>query len=288
MAKGTLKDLLVKVKQKEQRPLSPELDMFFLKAGHTQEPRDEGWHPSSISNGMCPRLEVIGKIRRDLLTQGNPPDPKLMRIFWFGSAIHSMYQNKVFGPMGTLYGMWLNTHTKEITTGLRPTDGQDYEYIEPTVHNPEYGIIGHTDGLLILGDGPALLELKTINSRSFEFLNAPREAHVKQANLYMHCTFKKFDHPMPTRTVILYVNKNTSEEKEFWVEKDGSVVQPMFQQIKKVEYSLSENSLPDRLASCKTATSASAKNCPACRVCFMVDTGKTPYRAILQMEKKNV
>lgn len=281
--KGTLKDLLLKVKQKETAPISPLLDQFFLTVKDGGD-REHGWHPSYVSNGICPRLEVIVTARKDLVPPGKSVEPSLMRIFWFGQAIHELYQNRVFGPMGALYGHWIKLDTGEVSLGHHPDPSKPYEYRyrEPTVHDPEHNIVGHTDGLLVLPDGPALLELKTINSRSFEFLTAPREAHVRQANLYMHCKFRHLDYPMPKRTVILYVNKNTSEEKEFWVEKDDSKLQPMLQVIKTVERSNLTKSLPERITACKTATSATSKKCSMCDACFSCNSGKQGYDQLLR------
>lgn len=286
MAKPTLKDLIRKVKKKKQEPLALSLDKHFLKESYedlTTE-RAPGWHPSSVSYDMCSRAEVISKRTPGLLPTPTPHEPSLIRIFWFGHAIHAMYQNKVFGPMGVLFGKWYNPKNGKTSVGFQPKRGWKYE--EPGVSNKEYDIVGHVDGVLMLEDGPALLEVKTINSRSFDFLTNPRDYHVKQAQLYMSCEFDDLDMPMPKRTVMLYVNKNTSQEKEFWLDADKEKCASIFRDIKKVESSLQENSLPSREKECKYLSSARVKKCPCGITCMEVEgSGKSAYKQLMNINE---
>ena len=84
---------------------------------------------------------------------------------------------------------------------------------EVPVHNYEYNIQGHTDGILALNvaeDG--VLELKSINNAGFTQLKGPKEEHKKQGLVYIFClesrrlflqskykTQEDFDRSLPIR-----------------------------------------------------------------------------------------
>ncbi len=275
MAKPTLRDLIRKVKRKESAPLAPELEKFFLGGPDWdhEKVRKKGWHPSSICNGICPRLEVFADQRPELFPEGSPPAPSLMRIFFLGHSIHDMYQNKVFGPMGILYGHWEAPDKSEIRIGTMP--GPGWRYHEPAVHDPEYGIVGHSDGILLLPDGPALLECKSINDRGWSYLMEPKGNHSKQAQLYMSCQFEDpaLDMETPKRTVFLYVNKDKSTEKEFWQDFDPKITDPIRAQIKEVEQSLAKKVLPAMLNECTRSNSARRRECPVGIGCQSIGRG---------------
>lgn len=53
--------------------------------------------------------------------------------------------------------------------------------------NDEYNIQGHTDGYLNLEGEVAILEIKSINDRSFSQLRDAKEEHKKQGLIYLFC-----------------------------------------------------------------------------------------------------
>lgn len=59
---------------------------------------------------------------------------------------------------------------------------------ELPIHNTEYNIQGHTDGLLKISSAErAILEIKSINSRSFGELKTAKPEHKMQGLIYLYC-----------------------------------------------------------------------------------------------------
>jgi hypothetical protein len=146
-----------------------------------------------------------------------------------------------------------------------------WEFIEPKVAIPEYNVYGHTDGLLVDPDSDdpepyAVLELKTINSRRFWAITEPLAYHLKQVNLYMEGL--KVD-----KCCIVYICKDTNDQKEYWIEKDKKLVADLLGTLRRVdkckegEWWSHDKELPPNTV-CKTRKNARAKACPAVNQCF--------------------
>jgi len=272
----------------------PKVETFFMHEALSGRREDDGyWHPSVICGGVCPRMEVIKKIRPDLIPEDSPITGGLLRIFWLGTAIHDLYQNKVFGPMGILWGFWkrpiglVNGKVQyEVREGFMP--GPEWRYEEMSLVNDEYRVTGHTDGVLYLGnEAPkadtfgellskygahlALLELKSANDRTCSNLIEARQTHIDQSHWYM------WGFKVPT-TIVFYVNKNTSVEREFVIKYDASRLAPTLAALKTTMAGLKTTSLPARLTECSRANSAKASKCLACGVCMTLGFGQHGYR----------
>jgi hypothetical protein len=301
---GGLFDLIGKARKADFSPLIPKIEALFL--AETRKPPAatylEHWHPSSISwEGFCPRLEVALRAAPKMLPNDRI-NPGLMRIFWFGTAIHKLYQNEILGPMGVLYGRWISPRGKakiwsygpqtddefetaafqlgqsgEVVEGFQPE--KHWEYLEPKVLNTSRGIVGHADGVLFLEGKWCLLDIKTINGHAFGYLKDAKPAHKIQVQLYMDGTLILKEAPKIEEGVVLYVCKNTSQEKEFWFFKDGSSLDETYTKLKIVETCLSGGMLPNRLAECASDRSAFAKRCKMCRQCFTLINPKTKTAA---------
>lgn len=211
----------------------------FVSRGGYHEYRAPGYHCSEIYK-MCVKEKVF-----DIIFPDNPrdttPDMKLQMIFDVGHALHGWFQNRYFGPAGVLKGTWLCLKCDAKTPGLMPkrcpacnADQWRMQYMEPGINEPVLKLVGHCDGIL---DGPALaavmgeifelkdgqpvpedvlLEIKTINPNSFNSIKGPLPAHYFQVNVYMHFLGLK-------KALILYINKATSELREFTVDYDPDV-----------------------------------------------------------------
>jgi hypothetical protein len=260
---------------------------------HIEQKKNEprfGFHPSSISleDPFCARyhafrhtrdalfqtgiFETIEEANQALSIRGRSIDVALQRVFDTGHALHSMYQNDYLSSI--LWGKWerYNKETKlaEEHIGHKP-EGRGWEYIEPTIKNSEYEITGHTDGILRINDEWYLLEIKSANDASWSFMHSPRDAHQKQAQLYLHSTLIGFEEIEPKGVVFLYVNKNTSKEKEFLVLKDSTMIQPIFDGLKLFYDCLDKQELPSKV--CLRKKCPRANDCPAQELCFMLDAG---------------
>ena len=230
------------------------------------------FQPSSISyQGACPRQYSLFMNREEFDLEVEPVvkfGADMMRVFDHGHAIHATYQDKILGPAGILYGRWKNGDQE--VEGFRP-HGEDWEYVEPRIVWPEKRISGYCDGLVFVDGRWAVLEIKSANSNSFGWIkntNRPRDYHVRQAQLYIFAP-KKIEKPMKIEgCIILYYNKDTGEEMEFYVEADESMLADMYQQIDDAIYAAENALLPPRLEDCKTPKSKRAKECAMCKACF--------------------
>lgn len=98
----------------------PALDIHLLKMSALPSNREPGWHPSEF-HSTCPRQAVITKIL-DEPGGSDSIDGRLQRIFDTGTALHSWYQNRYFGPMGILWGGWKCSRCHGVKTGFMPKE----------------------------------------------------------------------------------------------------------------------------------------------------------------------
>jgi len=135
-------------------------------------------------------------------------------------------------------------------------------------------ILGHCDGVLILPSG-VLLEAKTINSFGFAGLFAPRRAHVLQGQAYAELLRRKAvpgcTRPLPEakKILIFYIGKNTSDEKEFWIDVDRDVGSAVLEIPFQVEAAHKSKTLPDKHSECEEDEKCRrVKKCSVKKFCF--------------------
>lgn len=175
----------------------------------------------------------------------------------------------------------------------------DWEYIEPRIDNEEWNIHGRTDGILIPPEmnRKYVFEFKTSNSRTYTGLKESMGAHKNQASIYMWCLEQdRIDnlrllyeerevlksgrgefsedtqlimnmleeniqyHEMPFKgMVVLYLNKENSSQKEFFIpydsDVDGYMKKTLFPKLVECKKYLATGELPKRIckneAECK-------------------------------------
>jgi len=236
-------DFLSAMSKKDSFDLREPLDSFFTRTERFEHREDEYWHVSSLA-GAC--------LRRVFLELDSPRKvipPSTRRIFGFGTALHSYYQNHWLGPAGILWGTWVwGNYEAVVKDSLMPegpyVTGRDvlpqelffaqknkeinlreawyfakrkegyWWYQEPEFVDEGLRLTGHCDGVLHFNKGRYLFELKTVRSDLFyrEGL-LPYESHIEQLQAYMGWFGI-------SRGVLLYVNKNDSSERCFFVERD--------------------------------------------------------------------
>lgn len=181
----SLKDVMNKVKATDAPPVAT-FDVgaavwaYYASLNEAvDEARDDGYHPSQMY-GFCPRQEILRyffpKPDANIIT------PELQTAFDWGTAWHWFLQNRLFGPMGHLWGEWrcnrcgqrirdsfmpsphldclpgvvqlreaeivrLVQVEKEIEAGKRPRRGGYWTYMEPKLHSGEWNIFGQGDGI---------------------------------------------------------------------------------------------------------------------------------------------
>lgn len=278
----SLTDLIKNMHRSGDNPsLSTVLESYFIKKSHEYDPEKHAdkvtrFHPSQITYwGVCARAYHLLMKREELGFELDQPEPfatSLLRIFEHGHSIHSMYQEKILGPAGILYGRW--EYEGEIIEGFQPSE--NWKYLEPRLWWAEKRISGYCDGFIELDGSWYVLEIKSSNDQNFRFLKRTRKAreyHVRQAQIYMmapHNLERDFDFK---GAIILYVNKDTGEELDLFVPNNPELVQPIFDQIDVAISSLDQSMIPPRIEMCKSPKSKRAKDCIACRSCFEITDG---------------
>lgn len=153
-----LKDL-VKNRAKESY-ITQRLDDYLLKL--SAKDADRRWDINSPSSaGRCPRSIVFSRLGYE--PDANAVSARLRRIFDNGTGVHERLQRYM------------------LDSGILFMD-------EVPVFNDPLQIQGHTDGLLNLGRGEGgILEIKSINSASFNKLIDAKDEHKLQAQIYLYC-----------------------------------------------------------------------------------------------------
>lgn len=172
-------------------------------------PGPEDWIRVSEIPTLCPR-EILNARKLGLrkLDRGKTPRWRMD----LGSAIHRWIQSEWLGKSGALLGTWkclscgrpasnnesapgcnLPLHSRPASC---PTcQAHNLSYVEPTLRDHELLIVGHCDGILQLGSGLEILELKTTRNlrepirrygKTYQPLSeAPAPDHILQLHWYM-------------------------------------------------------------------------------------------------------
>ena len=261
----------------------PKIEQFYLKKSHNRDydvimEKMTRFHPSSVGyNPVCARKYSIIMNREEFgakLRLADPHKTSLLRVFDHGHMIHDMYQNDILAKAGCLYGKWKNKDNPSmITEGFYP--GERWEYQEPRMKWPEKRMSGYVDGVLFIDGKWYVLEIKSSNSNSFKYIKSvskfPRDYHIKQAMLYCFAPNDLEECGEIEGAIILYVNKETGEEMDFFIKKDMSIIYPILTDIQTAIEAADAKLLPNRLEDCKTQRSKFAKECVACDFCFRSD-----------------
>ena len=250
---------------------------------------------------FCPRLYAISA--KNQLEFEKQYDWTTLWRFAVGTAYHRAFQDEVLLALGDLLqGWWRCKKCGTVLYGdskppaaARPNygwrskpdacwscgredsgrfDHSIFEYEELRFFSDEYKLAGHCDGILVWPDGEhsEVLEIKTINSRGFEFVDPfiggnPIKGHVLQLNIYMW--FAGLD-----KGRILYICKNedniSSATAEHEIIRDDGLINDVLDSIKLTISSIENGTIPCRQEECKTVRSKRVKNCPAGDICMSI------------------
>lgn len=105
---------------------------------------------------------------------------------------------------------------------------------------PQELISGRSDAVLSDGKSLYVLDIKSMNSMVFKTLTAAKEENINQIQLYLHY-FK-----IPAG-ILLYVNKDTSELKEFIIKYDQTIAQNLLGELESLKTKIDANLIPQRL-----------------------------------------
>ena len=126
---------------------------------------------------------------------------------------------------------------------------------------PQQEIIsGRADAIVTLNNELYVVDFKSMNSMIFKKLTQAKEENVNQIQLYLH--FFKIN-----KGILLYVNKDTLELKEFLVDYDKELVEKLLSDLKVLKEKIDNNIVPKSLPN--TSTNWQCRYCSFSNVCEM-------------------
>ena len=164
-------------------------------------------------------------------------EPRILRLFDHGNYIHRLIV-KALEDQGVLEGEEVDIPSQEL-------------------------IAGRADALLRINGQRYVLDIKSINRSGFQALKAPKEDHVHQVQLYLHF----FQIP---KGVLLYVNKDTQELKEFQFDYDPKLCQDLLSDLEILKKEIDDDLVPARLPT--WPSDPQCRYCPYRDICSMIES----------------
>ncbi len=129
---------------------------------------------------------------------------------------------------------------------------------------PQELISGRADAIISNGKELHVLDIKSMNSMIFRNLQQPKEENVNQIQLYLHYFKIK-------KGILLYVNKDTQELKEFVVNYNKTQVQSLLSELADLKIKINSNTVPSRISN--WPSDWQCKYCQFKGLCRMADDG---------------
>jgi len=141
-------------------------------------------------------------------------EPRMLRLFDHGDYIQMQILNSLFS-LGIVRASEIRIPPQEI-------------------------ISGRADAIITLDNELYVVDFKSMNSMIFKRLEEPKEENVNQLQLYLHY-FK-----IP-KGILLYVNKDTSDLKEFLVKYDKVKAVKLLEDLTKLKSKIDTDIVPERI-----------------------------------------
>jgi len=176
--------------------------------------KEMGQHHFYITDaGKCQRA-VFFRFKK---APAEAMEPRLLMIFDHGDHIHQMIMKALFGA-------------------------KKVHVVAAEVNIPPQEIIsGRADAILSDGKDLYVLDIKSINGQIFRNLSSPKSDHINQVQLYLHFFRLK-------KGVLLYVNKDTQELKEFFVDYDEQIANRLLKELLFLKDKIEKNIVPSRIS----------------------------------------
>lgn len=213
------------------------IDKFYLDRQKDREQR----HFYVTDAGKCGRavfFKFKNAPRREM-------DANILRLFDHGDHIHKMIMQPLLAT-------------------------RDIHVVASEVNIPPQELIsGRADAIISDGKDLYVLDIKSINSMVFKNLQAPKEENIDQLQLYLHY-FK-----IP-RGILLYVNKDNQELKEFLAEYDKARALKLLNELAELKKKIDGNVIPDRLPG--YPQNWQCVYCPFSQVCDVTGPGEVSWQ----------
>lgn len=184
------------------------IDKFY-----TDRKKDRTQHHFYITDaGRCPRA-IFFKFK-------NAPqkeiEPHFLRLFDHGDHMHQLIMKSLFSTRD------IHVVGAEITI------------------SPQELISGRADAIISDGKELYVLDIKSMNSMVFRTLTEPKEENVNQIQLYLHYFEIK-------KGILLYVNKDSLELKEFIVDYDKTKAKTLLDGLSNLKSKIEADVVPSRI-----------------------------------------
>jgi len=133
---------------------------------------------------------------------------------------------------------------------------------------PQELIGGRADAIVTLNNELYVVDFKSMNSMIFKNLTQAKEENVNQIQLYLH--FFKIN-----KGILLYVNKDTLELKEFLVNYDKELVEKLLAGLKALKEKIDNDVIPKILQD--AYTNWQCRYCPFADICKMAGPEETDW-----------
>lgn len=150
---------------------------------------------------------------------------------------------------------------------------RDIHVIASEVNIPPQEIVGgRADAILSDGKNMYVLDIKSMNSMIFDRITEAKEENIDQLQLYLHY-FK-----IP-KGILLYVNKNSLELKEFVIDYDKKRVLALINILNDIKKKIDSNIIPDRLPDYSYSGNGNwqCKYCQFQEVCSLTGGGEVKW-----------
>ncbi len=184
------------------------IDKFYLDRQRNREQS----HFYITDAGKCPR-EVFFKFKNAPRTE---MEAKVLRMFDHGDQVHQLIMRPLLGVRE------IHVVASEVNIG------------------PQELISGRADAIISDGKDLYVLDIKSMNGMIFKNLVEAKEDNINQLQLYLH--FFKIP-----RGILLYVNKDTLELKEFLVNYNPSIAKNLLEDLNKLKTKIDSNIIPSRI-----------------------------------------
>ena len=152
---------------------------------------------------------------------------------------------------------------------------RDIHVVASEVNIPPQEIVsGRSDAILSDGKNMYVLDIKSMNSMIFDRLSEAKEENINQLQLYLHY-FK-----IP-KGILLYVNKNSLELKEFVVDYDKKMALGLINNLNEIKKKIDSNIIPVRLSD--HPKNWQCRYCQFKDICSKADGGEVKW---LDFQKK--
>lgn len=204
--------------------------------------KDREQHHFYISDaGKCPRATFF-KFKK---APREEMEARVLRMFDHGDHIHQL----IMKPL-------LST--------------KDIHVVAAEINIPPQELItGRADAIISDGKELYVLDIKSINGSIFNSLSEPKDEHLWQLQLYLHFFRQK-------KGILLYVNKDTQELKEFLVSYDAQKATTLLKEFLDLKTKIDADVIPKRLPD--YPQSWQCQYCQFKEICKITDGGEVSWQ----------